>query len=119
MPFPLHPLLTRGPVPSLVPVALAGKRAATVLPPLQTVLFTQGNIKDPLFTPALVHLREGTKGFELRNLRNAARVEPVGAADVACRDLESTVTPLALGTLVPAGSRVPSSGNTHRGRCLG
>lgn len=64
--------MLRGPVPSLVPVALAGKRALAVLPPLLTVLFAQGNIKDPLFAPALVHLREGVKGFELRNLRNAA-----------------------------------------------
>jgi hypothetical protein len=55
-----------------VPIALAGKRALAVLPPLLTVLFAQGNIKDPLFAPALVHLREGVKGFELRNLRNAA-----------------------------------------------
>lgn len=64
MAVPLHPLLTRGPVPSLVPVALAGIRAAAVLPPHLTVLFAQGNIKDPLFAPALVHLRErGCKKF--------------------------------------------------------
>lgn len=49
-------VMPRGPVPSLVPIALAGKRALAVLPPLLTVLFAQGNIKDPLFAPALVHL---------------------------------------------------------------
>ena len=61
-----------GPVPPLVPVALAGERGTAILLPLLTVLSAQGDIKDSLFAPALVHLRDDEEVFELRNLSTAA-----------------------------------------------
>lgn len=83
-------VIPRGPVPPLVPVALAGERGAAVLPPLLTVLSAQGDIKDSLFTPALVHLL-GPRPQVRRTLIEAGVLDEVS---LARRCHLSTVVPV-------------------------
>lgn len=49
-------VLTRAPVPSVVPVILAGEIILAVFPPAVAVFHTQRHIQDSLLTPALIHL---------------------------------------------------------------
>lgn len=49
-------VLTQAPVPSTVPISLAGVIILAVFPPAVAVLHTQRHIQDSLLTPALIHL---------------------------------------------------------------
>lgn len=49
-------IITRAPVPSLVPVSLASEVILAIFPPAVAVLLAQGHIHDALLTPALICL---------------------------------------------------------------
>lgn len=49
-------VLTWAPVPSYMPISLAGVVILAVFPPFVAVLITQRHIQDTLATPALIHL---------------------------------------------------------------